>query len=321
MPVLLDTDAIRDDDRQDAIRDAMAVASVPASLKFDRVSGIAARMELCELSGSANLFTHQGTGIRLNRTQEHVRASGADVVALAIQTHGLGRFVQGDVARVVRPSDLVLVDLTRPYEFAWVGNGSCTSFQVDLADIGLSVETVRRASGALAANPALYRLLVDHLSRLRTDVDTISRSPSAAEHVGAATIQLARALITAAADDPAESRTAATLVLQILSWIRNHLSEVDLTPARVAAAHEISVRQLYNIWPEDQPPVGAWIIQERLVAAHAELARCGPQGAVTTIAHRWGFNDGAHFSRRFRATYGISPRAWRDANTQLGQGA
>jgi hypothetical protein len=83
MPVLLDTDAIRDADRQDAIRDAMAVASVPAPFKFDRDSGIAARMELCELSDSANLFTHQGTGIRLNRTQAHVRASGAEMVALA----------------------------------------------------------------------------------------------------------------------------------------------------------------------------------------------------------------------------------------------
>jgi AraC-like DNA-binding protein len=321
MPVLLDTDAIRDGDRQDAIRDAMAVASVPASLKFDRISGIAARMELCQLSGSANLFTHQGTGIRLNRTPEHVRASGADVVALAIQTHGQGRFVQGDVARVVRPSDLVLVDLTRPYEFAWVGNGSCTSFQVDLADIGLSVETVRRASGTLAANPALYRLLVDHLSRLRTDIDTISRSAGAAEHVGGATVQLARALISAAADDPSEAKTSATLSMQIMSWLRQHLTQTDLTPARVAAMHEISVRQLYNIWPEDQPPVGAWIIQERLAMAHAELARCGPKGSVTTIAHRWGFNDGAHFSRRFRATYGISPRSWRDANTQPGQGS
>jgi AraC-like DNA-binding protein len=29
------------------------------------------------------------------------------------------------------------------------------------------------------------------------------------------------------------------------------------------------------------------------------------------IAQRWGFSNPTHFSRRFRATYGISPRDWR----------
>ncbi len=315
MPVLLDTEAIRDSDRQEAIRDAMAVASVPATLKFDRTQGISARMELSDLTGSANLFTHRGTGIRLNRTREHLRASGADMVALAIQTHGLGRFVQGDVARVVRPSDLVLVDLTQPYEFAWVGNGSCTSFQVGLAELGLPVEAVRRAQGGLETNPALHRLLVDHLAHLRTEIDSITRSVGAGQHIGEATIQMARALIEAPGTEPATQ--SAALLPRILGWIRRHLDDPDLTPSRIAAVHQISLRHLYNIWPPDQPSVAAWIINERLTAAHAELARCGPGGHIAAIAGRWGFIDGAHFSRRFRAAYGILPRAWRDANSHL----
>jgi AraC-like DNA-binding protein len=56
-----------------------------------------------------------------------------------------------------------------------------------------------------------------------------------------------------------------------------------------------------------------------LAAAHAELAQCGPRAGVTAIARRWGFIDGAHFSRRFRrfrTAYGMSPRSWRDANSR-----
>uniref|UniRef100_UPI0035A156A4 AraC family transcriptional regulator n=1 Tax=Streptomyces lunaelactis TaxID=1535768 RepID=UPI0035A156A4 len=33
--------------------------------------------------------------------------------------------------------------------------------------------------------------------------------------------------------------------------------------------------------------------------------------AVAAVAHRWGFLSPAHFSRVFRAAYGLPPRAWR----------
>jgi AraC-like DNA-binding protein len=40
-----------------------------------------------------------------------------------------------------------------------------------------------------------------------------------------------------------------------------------------------------------------------------------PTGQVRTIAataHACGFTDPAHFSRRFRQTYGITPRQWQE---------
>ena len=32
---------------------------------------------------------------------------------------------------------------------------------------------------------------------------------------------------------------------------------------------------------------------------------------ISTIARRWGFRDHGHFTRRFKATYGLTPRDWR----------
>ncbi|WP_435812131.1 AraC family transcriptional regulator [Streptomyces olivaceoviridis] len=31
------------------------------------------------------------------------------------------------------------------------------------------------------------------------------------------------------------------------------------------------------------------------------------------MAHRWGFTSPSHFSRVFRATYGVSPAEWRNS--------
>jgi AraC-like DNA-binding protein len=33
--------------------------------------------------------------------------------------------------------------------------------------------------------------------------------------------------------------------------------------------------------------------------------------SISDICFRWGFNDAAHFSRSFRADYGMTPRAFR----------
>ena len=51
----------------------------------------------------------------------------------------------------MRSGDLVVVDITRPFDFSWSGPGSSTSVQVPTAELGLSMETVQRAADNLAS--------------------------------------------------------------------------------------------------------------------------------------------------------------------------
>ena len=62
----------------------------------------------------------------------------------------------------------MLVDLTAPYDFAWSGHGASLAFQIDYADLGLSVETVRAAARRLPSSP-LYDLVLHHLTRAAQD--------------------------------------------------------------------------------------------------------------------------------------------------------
>ncbi|WP_063886422.1 AraC family transcriptional regulator [Streptomyces sp. NRRL S-31] len=51
-----------------------------------------------------------------------------------------------------------------------------------------------------------------------------------------------------------------------------------------------------------------------LVQCRRDLARRHAAGlTIAAIAHRWGFISASHFSRVFRATYGVSPVEWRDS--------
>ncbi|MDI9883715.1 helix-turn-helix domain-containing protein [Streptomyces sp. HNM0645] len=109
--------------------------------------------------------------------------------------------------------------------------------------------------------------------------------------------------------------TAATrdLASRIRTHISLHLSDPELSPGSIAAAHHVSVRHVHWLFSQEGVTVGGWIRERRLAEAARELARPGRGDAVAVIAGRWGFVSASHFSRVFRSRYGMSPRAWRDS--------
>lgn len=138
-----------------------------------------------------------------------------------------------------------------------------------------------------------------------------------AEAVAEPSIELVRAVVASqlGSQDLARAPLEATLSLRITRYMRAHLAERDLSAARIAAAHDISVRHLYTVLARSGIALGDWIRSHRLAECKRELA--GPEGRARTIAavgRSWGFVDATHFSKVFKQAYGISPRAWRDAN-------
>ncbi|MFE0711386.1 helix-turn-helix domain-containing protein [Streptomyces sp. NPDC058865] len=56
---------------------------------------------------------------------------------------------------------------------------------------------------------------------------------------------------------------------------------------------------------------GRWIIRRRLEGARGELAvtERAPR-TIEAVARSWGFPNPAHFTRRFRMAYGVTPGEW-----------
>ena len=102
------------------------------------------------------------------------------------------------------------------------------------------------------------------------------------------------------------------MLTQIRTYIQQHIDDSGLNPDQIAAALNISVRQLFKVCAQADFSIEQWIINLRLERARAELVR--PAAAtppIAAVARRVGFVDASHFSRRFKAAYGISPREWR----------
>lgn len=309
MAVILDTADLPPHDRAEAFYTAMMSASVPARVEHeDRYGDVHARMDFWQL-GEPNLFRNEGSGIRLVRTTKHVRIGAPERLALAVQVTGVGAFGQAGHQQRVHSGELMLVDLTSPYEFAWSGRGASLAFQIDYSDLGLSVETVRAAAARLPSSP-MYELVLNHLTALPPVTDALQGERSAAM-LGAATTQLVRALLASAADDDKHQRPAMADVLfaRITWYVRQHLADPHLTPARVASEHFISLRYLYKLFAAHDLSFEQWLIAERLEAARRDLA--ARDLPIAAIAAHWGFTDPSHFTRRFRHAYGVTPREWR----------
>lgn len=102
------------------------------------------------------------------------------------------------------------------------------------------------------------------------------------------------------------------LLQRIHVFIDQHLGDPELSPGMVATANHISVRYLHKLFQKHDMTVAAWIRSRRLDRCRRDLADPGLWARpVSAIGARWGFPDGAHFSRVFRAAYGVPPREYR----------
>ncbi|MBD0418210.1 AraC family transcriptional regulator [Streptomyces sp. TRM S81-3] len=101
------------------------------------------------------------------------------------------------------------------------------------------------------------------------------------------------------------------MLARVRNYIEKHLADPDLSPQSIARANHISVRYLHKLFQYGGTTVSQWVLQRRLDSCRHELSRT-PNRRITVaaVAHRWGFVSPAHFSRTFRAAYGLTPSQW-----------
>ena len=108
--------------------------------------------------------------------------------------------------------------------------------------------------------------------------------------------------------------TANLLVMRqrVRDFVEAHLQDADLNCEKIAAAHRISVRYLHKLFAGAEHPISEWIWLRRLERARQAIETSSVTGqSITQIAYTWGFGDPAHFSRAFKARFGVSPSALR----------
>ena len=93
-----------------------------------------------------------------------------------------------------------------------------------------------------------------------------------------------------------------------LQHIRAHAGDPELNPLRVAHAGGISLGYLHEVFRGSDRGVEETIFEERLELARRLLSDPRRKRVpIQTLAYEAGFNDAAHFSRRFKRRFGVTP--------------
>ncbi|WP_187582576.1 helix-turn-helix domain-containing protein [Gordonia sp. OPL2] len=301
-------------DRVEATCVAMQEQSVPSTVRLEDSDAVRSHMDVWTY-GRASIFRAEMTGFRLIRTQRQIDGGPGEMLAIAVHEKCTGKQEQFGVQRLARPGDLMVMDLNSTYDYHLQGVGASRCLHVPIEDVGLPHEVVRSAADRLPSSP-VYRMMVGHIGELTEHADTLTSS-SAAASLGELSIELTRTLLASAYDvDYARGAVAEMMLPRIRAYVRRHLADADLGPARIAMAHGISQRHLFKLCAGADFSLEQWIIAERLTRARDDLAHPGMRDMpIAAVARRWGFVNDSHFSRRFRTMYGVSPRTWRQMNT------
>ena len=107
----------------------------------------------------------------------------------------------------------------------------------------------------------------------------------------------------------------AALMFRAKALIERNLSDEHLNSEKIAAMMSISSRYLQDLFHSENETVSEWIWSRRLEKARRDLLDpLLARESITQIALASGFCDLAHFSRRFKGAYSMSPREYRCCN-------
>jgi AraC-like DNA-binding protein len=246
-------------------------------------------------------------GQRFVRDRRKTIADGLD--HYLVQLYATGGLVgeAADRGRELRGGDIQILDLTQS-NLTQAAPSSTVAIVVPREMLDQAMPAPGDLHGLiLRANTGMGGLLGDYMRSLvaRADAMTMAEAPLVAQ----ATTDMIAACFQSTAETAERARDAIerTMRQRIQHHIAANLDSPALQAEALCAQFRISRSQLYRLF-EPLGGVAHYVQEQRLTRACAEL--CNPahdHRRIYEIAFALGFSSEAHFSRVFRATFGLSP--------------
>lgn len=103
---------------------------------------------------------------------------------------------------------------------------------------------------------------------------------------------------------------------RIKAYIAANIRSPELSPSSIAESNGISTRYLHWLFHQADETVMQYIVRLRLDFCARDLSNLKmARRRISDIAYFWGFQDTAHFNKRFKQQYNMSPTAFRESIT------
>ena len=246
------------------------------------------------------------------RTDNSISHSLNDDFIVSVQTSGSSTIRQLDREVILQPGDFTIYDSTMPYHLHFESRLSQLVVKVPREHLKKHLQSpetltalhIKGGKGIAQVTTNFAQSLFDETDAM--DINTQSQ-------VAETFVSLLTSSIREATSELERApRNKTTQLLRIKQFIAQNLRNPDLNLPNIAAAQNISERYLHNLFESESTTPSRYVWNERLKSAHIDLSnRLLSHRSISDICYAWGFNDTAHFSRSFKAKYGVSPRTFR----------
>jgi AraC-like DNA-binding protein len=283
---------------------------VQIDLRHDRLP--AARMS-CATLGELRIRDVVGGDHVYTRDARDIRAGDPETVQVGMPLGGQSIMVQDGREAVLDAGDMVLYDSSRPFTLVMQDQFRWQVFLLPKAKLRRSERELAQVTAIpLSGSHGMSRAVSAFLRGLAAEVPGLEGTPGAGA-LGENAADLIATMVRSRFGQQWDVAAPETVLLcAIETYVRDHHADPGLDPARVAAAHRISVRRLHALLAPTGQPVAARIREERLHAIRRDLRDPGlAHRSIAQIAAAHGMHDASAFARLFRAVEGTTPREFR----------
>lgn len=237
------------------------------------------------------------------------RGSGGAVLISAL-SRGACQVRQGGQIARAQAGDVFLLDVDQWFEL----------HTTEMETRALLVETgflrrhfpdyARFSGGVLPGDTSLGRLARSLLDE--TAAAAARGEAQVARGLAASFLQFLGAALLSVAGGQGPADTIDPRLLALQEHLRNSLADPALNVAAMARFLRLGERQVHHLFASQGTTPARWLKRERLAMIARDLRNPRLRGRpVSAIAFDWGYSDAAHFSRSFRAAFGMPPVVWR----------
>ncbi|UNK40934.1 helix-turn-helix domain-containing protein (plasmid) [Shinella sp. H4-D48] len=249
----------------------------------------------------------------ITRSPKGIRRDSEAYCFLNLQVKGSCRVIQADRETITDPGEFSIVDSTEPFVHDYfTDEWEMVSFKIPKAMVATKMD-IRRdvVARKVSDKTPVGKIVVEYLMSIAQRPDSLEPSALDLNRVMLDFIELS----LGQSQDPHQGprRTFRSgLCRSISNYVELHFANPQMSPSKAAAHFGISTRYLHMVLAEQGETFSQKLLKFRLGQSARNLID-RRFATISEAAYGAGFNDLSHFSRAFRAHYGMSPREYRNA--------
>lgn len=301
MSTSFNTNHLCNEQRLDSWRQAANEAFTRLEIQPQRSTRVDCQVSWKDV-GRSRIVHVSGTPQIVCRTDEQIDADALAHIILMFHRRGYATLMHQGRSVHLSPGAVVAMDTRSPYRLMFHGR-----FEQDIFRFPAQAICGEQASDAFAATllPVGYASQV-----LLAGLDGARSAQPLPQDAERPLLDLARMAL--ALGFKLSEQSPAQRLGSARSYIDASLDDPGLSSASVARALGISLRSLQKLFADVDDQPSAYILRRRLWRVQEQLAAPALRHlSIWHIAACWGFNDPSHFSRLFKAHYGMTPRSYR----------